>query len=90
MQVPVQPVAPIEPVQAKEIKPVPVLQNAVPVQVQAPVPSPVVKQEEKIEEKKLSFIPRVAPSQIDTAHNEIVAKSTVAPSSAGSKFCNIK
>ena len=95
--VPLQQAEPVQ-MQAQEIQPIPVVQKPVPIQAQAPVQpqvrvevpapesSPAAVQPVPVEEKKLTFLPRVASNQIVPQQDENVAKSTVAPLSAGS-FC---
>ena len=97
--VPVQQAEPVQ-MQAQEIKPISVVQEPVEPQVpvEVPVPSPAAVKPAPVEEQKLTFIPRVASNQILPQQNDNVAKSTVAPLSAGkfdlqtvrySSFCKI-
>lgn len=85
--VPVQQAEPVQ-MQAQEISPISVEQKPLPVEpqvpVEVPVPSPAAVKPAPVEEQKLTFIPRVASNQILPQQNDIVAKSTVAPLSAGS------
>jgi len=86
--VPVQQAEPVQ-MQAQEIKPISVVQEPVEVPVEpqvpveVPVPSPAAVKPAPVEEQKLTFIPRVASNQILPQQNDNVAKSTVAPLSAG-------
>ena len=76
-------IQPVEQIQSNSIEVVPPVPPVAPKPVQSQVAVPVSAQEkvEKVnEEKKLSFIPRVAPSQVPAMQNDNnIAKSTVAP-----------
>ena len=84
--VPVQQAETVQ-MQPQEIRPISVEQKPVPVEpqvpVEVPVQSPAAVKPAPVEEQKLTFIPRVASNQILPQQNDNVAKSTVAPLSAG-------